>query len=107
LKGTAGECGLEQYGEAEARCCTMGSLQESALRVRQTGTKEGQLSVFPSVNQPVRLSVGQCCCRPHGSLGFRTPAPEVVLPAFAAWPAVLRPPIPPTTQTVAPRPMLH
>ena len=45
--------------------------------------------------------------RPHASLGFRPPAAEVALPAFAAWPAVLRPPPPPTTQTVAPRPMLH
>jgi putative transposase len=46
--------------------------------------------------------------RPHASLGFRPPAPEVVLPAFAAWPPVLRSPAPPpTTQTVAPRPMLH
>jgi putative transposase len=45
--------------------------------------------------------------RPHGSLGYRPPAPEVMLPAFAAWPAVLRPPAPPTTQTVASRPMLH
>ena len=45
--------------------------------------------------------------RPHASLGFRPPAPEVVLPAFAAWPAVPRLPAPPTTQTVAPRPMLH
>ena len=44
--------------------------------------------------------------RPHASLGFRPPAPEVVLPAFA-WPAVPRSPAPPTTQTVAPRPMLH
>ena len=30
--------------------------------------------------------------RPHASLGFRPPAPEVVLPAFAAWPAALRRP---------------
>ena len=45
--------------------------------------------------------------RPHASLGFRPPAPEVILPAFAAWPAMLRRPDPPTTQTVAPRPMLH
>jgi putative transposase len=44
---------------------------------------------------------------PHASLGFRPPAPEVVLPAFAAWPAVLRRAASPTTQTVAPRPMLH
>ena len=45
--------------------------------------------------------------RPHASLGFRPPAPEVVLPALAAWPAAPRSPAPPTTQTVAPRPMLH
>jgi putative transposase len=45
--------------------------------------------------------------RPHASLGFRPPAPEVILPAFAAWPAMLRRPDPPTTQTVAPRPVLH
>jgi putative transposase len=45
--------------------------------------------------------------RPHASLGFRPPAPEVVLPAFAAWPAALRRAASPTTQTVAPRPMLH
>ena len=25
--------------------------------------------------------------RPHASLGYRPPAPEVFLPAFAAWPA--------------------
>src|SRR3712207_3174301 len=45
--------------------------------------------------------------RPHGSLGFRPPAPEVVLPTFAAWPAALRRPASPTTQVVAPRPTLN
>jgi putative transposase len=45
--------------------------------------------------------------RPHASLGFRPPAPEVVLPAFAAWPAALRRPAPPATQVVAPRPTLN
>ena len=45
--------------------------------------------------------------RPHASLRFKPPAPEVVLPAFAAWPAVLRQPASPTLQTVAPRPMLN
>ena len=34
--------------------------------------------------------------RPHASLGFRPPAPEVILPAFAAWPAALRRPVSPT-----------
>ena len=42
--------------------------------------------------------------RPHASLGFRPPAPEVVLPAFAAWPVALRRPALPSTQAVAPRP---
>ena len=45
--------------------------------------------------------------RPRASLGFRPPAPEVVLPAFAAWPVALRRVASPTTQTVAPRPTLH
>jgi putative transposase len=27
--------------------------------------------------------------RPHASIGYKPPAPEVLVPAFAAWPAVL------------------
>jgi transposase InsO family protein len=42
--------------------------------------------------------------RPHASLGFWPPAPEVVLPAFSAWPVALRRPAPATTQTMAPDP---
>src|SRR5215212_5623074 len=45
--------------------------------------------------------------RPHASLGFRPPAPEVFVPALAAWPAALRRPVSPTTQTVAPKPTLN
>jgi putative transposase len=45
--------------------------------------------------------------RPHGALRYRPPAPEVVLPAFAAWPPALRRPALPTTQAVAPRPTLN
>ena len=45
--------------------------------------------------------------RPHASLGFRPPAPEVVLPTFAAWPAALRRPASPTLQAVAPKPTLN
>ena len=30
--------------------------------------------------------------RPHASLGYKPPAPEVFVPAFAAWPAALRQP---------------
>jgi len=39
--------------------------------------------------------------RPHASLGYRAPAPEVFVPALAARPAV------PATLPLAPRPMLH
>jgi putative transposase len=46
--------------------------------------------------------------RPHASLGFQPPAPEVFVPALAAWPAALRRPVPLTTaQFVAPRPTLN
>ena len=45
--------------------------------------------------------------RPHASLGFRPPAPEVFVPALSAWPAALRRPASPTMQTVAPKPTLN
>src|SRR5215831_14446139 len=35
--------------------------------------------------------------RPHASLGYKPPAPEVFMPAFAAWPAALRRPASPAT----------
>ena len=35
--------------------------------------------------------------RPHASLGYKPPAPEVFVPAFAAWPAALRRQAPPAT----------
>src|SRR4028119_1669873 len=44
--------------------------------------------------------------RPHASLGYRPPAPEVLVPAFAAWPAPLTRPAPPAMLPVAPRPTL-
>ena len=43
--------------------------------------------------------------RPHESLGYKPPAPEVFLPAFAAWPAALRRSAPPAT--LAQRPTLN
>jgi putative transposase len=45
--------------------------------------------------------------RPHASLGYRAPAPEVFVPAFAAWPAAQPRPAPPTTLPLAPRPFLN
>jgi transposase InsO family protein len=35
--------------------------------------------------------------RPHASLGYKPPAPEVFVPARAAWPATLRRTAPPAT----------
>ena len=43
--------------------------------------------------------------RPHGSLGYKPPAPEVFIPAFTA-PAALQPK-PEMPPALAPRPSLH
>src|SRR5262249_55693950 len=43
--------------------------------------------------------------RPHAALGSKRPAPEVFVPAFAAWPAALRKPAP--RATLAQRPALN
>ena len=40
--------------------------------------------------------------RPHASLGYKPPAPEVFVPAFSAWPAALRRPAPPATLALPP-----
>ena len=45
--------------------------------------------------------------RPHASLGYRPPAPEVIIPALAARPATPIPPASPARLTVAPRPRPH
>ena len=45
--------------------------------------------------------------RPHKSLGYKPPAPEVFVQAFAAWPAALRQPAPPATLPLAQRPTLN
>src|SRR3954452_7787121 len=49
---------------------------------------------------------GRNTVRPHTSLGYRPPAPEVFVPAFAAWPAALTRPAPPARLTLAQRPTL-
>ena len=43
--------------------------------------------------------------RPHASIGYKPPAPEVFVPAFTAWAAALRRPAPPAT--LAQRPTLN
>ena len=45
--------------------------------------------------------------RPHKSLSYMPPAPEVFVPAFAAWPTALRRPAPPATLQLAQRPTLN
>jgi putative transposase len=45
--------------------------------------------------------------RPHASLGYKAPAPEVFVPALAAWPAPQPRPAPPAMLPVAPRPTLN
>src|SRR3954467_12879547 len=45
--------------------------------------------------------------RPHASWGYRPPAPEVFVPASAAWPAAPPRPAPPARLPVAPRPTLN
>ena len=45
--------------------------------------------------------------RPHGSIGYKPPAPAVFVPAFATWPAAQSRPAPPAMLTLAPRPTLN
>jgi hypothetical protein len=45
--------------------------------------------------------------RPHASIGYRAPAPEVFVPALAAWPAAQPRPAPPAMLKLAPRPALN
>jgi putative transposase len=45
--------------------------------------------------------------RPHASIGYRAPAPEVFVPALAAWPAAQSRPTPPAMLPLVPRPTLN
>jgi hypothetical protein len=45
--------------------------------------------------------------RPHASLGYRPPAPEVLIPALAAWPSARPQTAPTATLPLAPRPPLN
>ena len=45
--------------------------------------------------------------RPHASLGYKPPAPEGFVPAFAAWPSVRLYTAPTATPPLAPRPPLN
>ena len=45
--------------------------------------------------------------RPHASIGYRAPAPEVFVPTLAAWPAAQPRPAPPAMLSLAPKPTLN
>jgi transposase InsO family protein len=45
--------------------------------------------------------------RPHASIGYRAPAPEVFVPALAAWPAAQPRPAPPAMLPLVPPPTLN
>ena len=45
--------------------------------------------------------------RPHASLGYRAPAPEVFEPALAAWPATRSRTAPTATLPLEPKPIMH
>src|SRR5215471_13040583 len=45
--------------------------------------------------------------RPHTSIGYRAPAPEVFTPTFLAWPATQPRPATPATLPLVPRPALN
>ena len=45
--------------------------------------------------------------RPHASIGYRAPAPEVFVPRFAAWPAAQPRPAPPAMLPLVLRPTLN
>ena len=45
--------------------------------------------------------------RPHASIAYQAPAPEVFVPALAAWPAAQPRPDPPAMLPLAPRPTLN
>jgi transposase InsO family protein len=70
----------------------------AAQRARRPSVREAQI-VIESWRRHYNT------IRPHASLGYKPPAPEVFVPAFAAWPAALRQPAPPAT--LAQRPTLN
>ena len=45
--------------------------------------------------------------RPHAAIGYRAPAPEVFVPALAAWPAAQPRPAPPAMPPLVPKPILN
>ena len=45
--------------------------------------------------------------RPHAAIGYQAPAPEVFVPALAAWPALQPRPAPPAMLKLAPKPALN
>src|SRR5262245_28574473 len=59
--------------------------------------KRGHLTDFSGSALQAKRQRHYNTIRPHTSIGYKPPAPEVFVPAFAAWPAALRRPAPPAT----------
>src|SRR5262249_28209983 len=88
----------------EMSACFPSSSHRGRTHAVQTrGARDKMLPVLRSCGRYVVALYNTI--RPHASLGFKPPAPEVFVPAFAAWPAALRRPAPPAT--LAKRPTLN
>ena len=55
------------------------------------------LAVEQLIAKPCVETLDEAVLPRAASLGYKPPAPEVFVPAFAAWPAALRQPAPPAT----------
>ena len=67
--------------------------------------------IFPSLREPEIIIESwrrhSNAIRPHASLGYRPPAPELVVSTYAAWPAAVTRPASPAKLPVAQRPTAH
>jgi hypothetical protein len=77
-------------------------------QVKRAGDQDraAAVAILDDFHEIAALAGGEAI-RPHESLGYKPPAPEVFVPAFAAWPAALRRSAPPATLTLAQRPTLN
>jgi hypothetical protein len=79
-----------------------GSSLASGGKAPAAGAKRGA-SPYSMSRDPARRHYNRI--RPHASLGYKPPAPEVYVPALAAWQAALRRTAAPAT--LAPKPTLN
>jgi hypothetical protein len=94
---------LQRLLRAEARALVnhhLGQADDGVQRcVSLNGRTSERVNVRTPIGTPSRIigTANYNAIRPHASLGYKPPAPEVFVPAFAAWPAALRQPAPPAT----------